>query len=56
MKLGEMGKKMLKFLNPFHDMMEARRELKKLSDESEKLDHELEKIKDKKRKVLYTKQ
>ncbi len=56
MKLWDMAMKVLKILNPFHEMMEARRDLKKLSNETEKLDHELEKIKDKKKKVLYTKQ
>ena len=55
MKKGKKGLKLLRFLNPFQELIEARRELKKLNEESEKLDHELEEIKEKKNKVLYLK-
>ena len=49
------GKYLLRKLNPFQEMIAARKELKKLTEESERLDYELKKISDQKKKVLSAK-
>ena len=46
------GKYLLKILNPFQEMIAVRKELKKLTEENDRLDHELKKIGDQKKKVL----
>jgi len=51
---GKKGK-ILKFLNPFYELIEAKKELKKLTEKNKKLDKELETIQEKKEKVLYIK-
>jgi len=45
-----------KSLNPFSKLLETRRELKKLSQQREKLEKELKDIEEKRKKVLYLKQ
>lgn len=50
------GKGWWKALNPFSQLLETRRELKRLSKEREKLEKELKDIEDKRKKVLYLKQ
>ena len=46
------GKNVFKVLNPFQELIEARRELKKLSHENERLDLELKEIREKKKRVM----
>ncbi len=46
----------LKSLNPFSQLIEARKDLKELSRKKEKLDKELKEIEEKRKKVLYLKQ
>ncbi len=46
----------LKSLNPFAQLLEARKGLKNLSREKDKLDKELKDIEEKRKKVLYLKQ
>ncbi len=46
----------LKSLNPFSQLIETQKELKKLSRKKDKLDKELKDIEEKRKKVLYLNQ
>jgi len=49
------GKSIWQRLNPFYDLMEARRQYKHLRRKGSSLDRELKELEEKRKKVLYVK-
>ncbi len=49
------GKSIWQKLNPFHDLLEARKQYKNLRKKGTTLDRELKELEEKRKKVLYVK-